>query len=267
VRTERFLILRSRGGLGDVVCMLPALGRFARQQRGATVRLGLPEPYAGLMAHRADGVLTMPLAAGRFHTRWRRRWAALYDRVIDLDGGGDRNRIDYFTERLGLEPEEPTLHFPLTEAEQSAARQWMERQGLAPERPVVCLHLQSARSEKDWPLERARDLAARLQALGYQVLALEAERRLGLPGAAEATGLPLTLAAALIARCDLLIGPDSGPMHLAAFTGTRSVVLFGPTDPEVYCRYYRRTHRWLRAGAVSEIGVEEVLNEVECPDA
>jgi heptosyltransferase-1 len=27
------------------------------------------------------------------------------------------------------------------------------------------------------------------------------------------------------------VGVDSGPMHIAAFTGTKVVALFGPTDP------------------------------------
>jgi heptosyltransferase-3 len=37
--------------------------------------------------------------------------------------------------------------------------------------------------------------------------------------------------AALIARCDLFIGNDTGIFHLAAAVGTRSIGLFGPTDP------------------------------------
>ncbi len=37
--------------------------------------------------------------------------------------------------------------------------------------------------------------------------------------------------AAVVAKCDLLIGIDSGPMHVAAAMGTPVVGLFGPTDP------------------------------------
>ena len=36
--------------------------------------------------------------------------------------------------------------------------------------------------------------------------------------------------AALFARCDLVIGGDSGPLHLAAAVGTPTVRLYGPTD-------------------------------------
>ncbi len=43
--------------------------------------------------------------------------------------------------------------------------------------------------------------------------------------------LSLSEATALIEASDVYVGVDSGPMHIAAFTGTRIVALFGPTDP------------------------------------
>jgi len=41
----------------------------------------------------------------------------------------------------------------------------------------------------------------------------------------------LAEAAALLELSDVYVGVDSGPMHIAAFVGTRVVALFGPTDP------------------------------------
>jgi ADP-heptose:LPS heptosyltransferase len=38
--------------------------------------------------------------------------------------------------------------------------------------------------------------------------------------------------AALIAHCRLLIGNDSGPMHVAAALGVPVVAIFGPGDPD-----------------------------------
>ena len=41
----------------------------------------------------------------------------------------------------------------------------------------------------------------------------------------------LTQLAEIIRRCDLYIGNDTAPMHLAAFLKTPVIALFGPTDP------------------------------------
>ncbi|NOX63051.1 MAG: glycosyltransferase family 9 protein, partial [Chloroflexi bacterium] len=40
--------------------------------------------------------------------------------------------------------------------------------------------------------------------------------------------------AALLARADLVLGPDSGPLNLAVATGTPTVHLFGPADPVLF---------------------------------
>ncbi len=44
--------------------------------------------------------------------------------------------------------------------------------------------------------------------------------------------LSLPQAAAWLANMDVVVGNDSGPIHLAAAVGTKVVALFGPTDPK-----------------------------------
>lgn len=43
----------------------------------------------------------------------------------------------------------------------------------------------------------------------------------------------------LIAHASLFIGPDSGPMHIAASTSTPIVAYFGPTLPAVFSPWRR----------------------------
>lgn len=55
---------------------------------------------------------------------------------------------------------------------------------------------------------------------------------INLTGNTSLTSLP-----ALLAKADWVISNDSGPMHLAAAMGLRTVGLFGPTDPQRFGPY------------------------------
>ena len=116
----------------------------------------------------------------------------------------------------------------------------------ASDAPLIALHPGSGSPRKNWPLENWR-------ALGDWLLALPSPPRLLLIGgeadhaqldalAAAWRGAPVLLArdlplphlAALLARCRLFLGHDSGISHLAAAAGAPSLLLFGPTDPAVW---------------------------------
>jgi lipopolysaccharide heptosyltransferase I len=92
---------------------------------------------------------------------------------------------------------------------------------------------------KQWPTERYGYVAKKLAEEGLkplvnagpgeEVLALAVEAASG--GAAQAITCSLTELIALTRRARLLIGGDTGPMHLAAALGVPVIGIFGPTDP------------------------------------
>jgi heptosyltransferase-1 len=50
-------------------------------------------------------------------------------------------------------------------------------------------------------------------------------------GAAQPLSTTLSQFIALARRAHLFVGGDTGPMHLAALLGVKTLALFGPTDP------------------------------------
>lgn len=114
------------------------------------------------------------------------------------------------------------------------------------EAPLIALHPGSGSPRKNWPLENWRALGAallaqnpppRLLIIGgeadhAQLDALAAAWR-GQP-VLLARDLPLPHLAALLARCRLFLGHDTGISHLAAAAGAPCLLLFGPTDPAIW---------------------------------
>ena len=119
-------------------------------------------------------------------------------------------------------------------------------------RPFVAIHPGSGGERKNWPSERWAEIGRFLLAQppetrprlllvggesdGKTLAALRAAWQ-GLTDKGDlllAENLPLPNLAALLARCRLFLGHDSGISHLAAAVGVRCVLLFGPTDPDIW---------------------------------
>ena len=111
---------------------------------------------------------------------------------------------------------------------------------------LIGLHVSGGRESKQWHLARFADVGRALASgtgttlvltggPGDRAMVDQVRRALGdRPVIDAAGGLNLPATAALLARLDLLITGDTGPMHLAAAVGTPIVALFGPSDPRRY---------------------------------
>lgn len=115
---------------------------------------------------------------------------------------------------------------------------------LAPLRQeVIALHPGSGSPGKNWPKENWLELGKRLHEAGHNLLLVGGEADGPILDFLQqhwqfsvtlARDLPLPHLAAVFAKCSLFVGHDSGVSHLAAASGVRCVLLFGPTDPSVW---------------------------------
>jgi GT2 family glycosyltransferase/ADP-heptose:LPS heptosyltransferase len=146
-------------------------------------------------------------------------------------------------EELGASPVDVDLtpRFDPGAEARRAARAWLDTH-TAGARPRVALHPGTGVRLKCWPASR---WARVLSALGDDteiILTGTMNEAPLLDAIQDAVGSPIPTAvdlpwdtlAALYEQVDLVIGMDSGPLHLATAVGTPTVRGYGPTDPAVW---------------------------------
>jgi heptosyltransferase III len=119
------------------------------------------------------------------------------------------------------------------------------------------IHPFSGSARKNWPLNRFRELAARL-ALPVRWCAGPQEP---LPPELMSDAVRFENLYELgcwLASARIYVGNDSGITHLAAAVGTPVVAVFGETDPAVWAPRGERV-RVVSGGSLEEISVDEVL--------
>lgn len=145
-------------------------------------------------------------------------------------------------EGLALYLEDPGARLFLTDEDKKEARAYLGGEY----RMRLALHPGSGSALKNWGVLRWEEIGRRffaehpegeLLAVGGEADG-EALKHLevawsGRP-ARFAVGLKLPLLAAILGEVGRFAGHDSGVSHVAAASGARSVLLFGPTDPSVW---------------------------------
>ena len=130
----------------------------------------------------------------------------------------------------------------LSEAAHEFARAWLAERDLLTAERLVAMHCGGASRGRSWRAGRFAQVCRNLhERHAAQILLVggSEELRIALEVARLAGGDPWVVAGqtsigqlgALMARCRLFIGGDSGPMHLATAVGLPVVAIFGRSDP------------------------------------
>lgn len=178
---------------------------------GIPYRVGFKTKYPGLLTHAIED---------------RRHEGARHEAEYTLDVvrafGVDADRADSYEGTLG--------HFRV-------------QKDPAKSKKIIALHAGASCPSKRWPVEN-------FAALGQKILAADPEVTLAVIGGKEEkemgqrlTGLlgsraqdltdqfSLKELAGFLSQCELLISNDSGPVHVAAAVGTRTLTIFGRSLP------------------------------------
>lgn len=131
-----------------------------------------------------------------------------------------------FARQVGIELIDDVPELFLTDAEKA------EDFGVADWKRTVAIDTWATTPGRRWPGERFVELTEKLQAKGWRVV--EVGRHGGPRIPAWKTfhnALTVRQTAAVIRRCALYVGNDSGLFHLAAAVGTPQVGIFGTVPP------------------------------------
>jgi len=134
-------------------------------------------------------------------------------------------------------------------------------------RPWIVLGLGGSHPDKDWPTAYWAEFLGALRALTSGTVFLiggpahVARAQTLIADTAGANGvnacdLKVAEAAALLRHADLFVGTDSGPLNLAAATGTEAFGLFGATP---VLRYSKFIHAIVPEGGRTQKGMQRIL--------
>jgi ADP-heptose:LPS heptosyltransferase len=147
----------------------------------------------------------------------------------------------------------PPLTLPVQADSLVAADEALRKAGVSGE--FVLIQPAAAFKTKQWPAERFAVVAKRLAEAGVTVVItagpgeeqLLQEVRVRSAGSVRVVPpLPLREFAALVSKCRLYVGNDTGATHMAAALGRRIVVIFGSSDFRVWSPW-RVEHRLVRS--------------------
>jgi|SRR5215472_1285304 len=259
--------------IGDAVLSTGLLAYLIERYPGTRLSVAAG-PLAAPLFDAAPGVEGVLIIEKR---RWSLHWLPFYarvaakrwDLVVDLRGSvlawllraqerkvvtrGDpcEHRVRQLARLFNLDPPPDPRLWTAPLHERSATR--LMPSGL----PILAIGPAANWRGKQWRAERFAQLAARLTAAagplaGFRVAVLGAEheraqaepllaaisedRRIDLVGRTE-----LLTAAAVLRRCAMFVGNDTGLMHIAAAVGTPTLGLFGPSPAARYAPWGRHT--------------------------
>lgn len=217
-----------------------------------------------------------PLRIGFAAARCRERLNALFTNRHVTPGPECVHAVDQYLALLGpLGVSAPRVEFdlPTGEAGEARADEFFAASGLKPRQRIVVLNPGAGNPGKRWAPARFGALARRLADEGLSVLVVwgpgeeATARTIAVAGGAGVTPAPPTDLFGLLAvlrRASVVVGGDTGPLHLAAALGRPCVGLYAPRrdalNGAARTGPYGAGHRIVQSpnGTMDGIGVEPV---------
>jgi ADP-heptose:LPS heptosyltransferase len=293
VSGDRVAIIRLRS-LGDCVLSTPAIRLLKQYRPDLEIGVIAEDRFAPIFQNSPDIAQVLPATVQALRSFRPVLTINLHGgprsaRLTLLSGARFRAGFDIFKpswiynvpiptaqETLGVERRVHTaehaasamfyLGVPISDVPRAAIHAPPGRSDHAPEGAYAVLHPVAATREKTWPAASFVETASWLwRSLGFEPVIIGGPGE-DLSAFAEfrtVAGAPLEEVARLMRDASLFVGNDSGPAHIAAAFGVPGVVIFGPSDSEVWAPWKTHAEVLKAPGPIDSIGVDQVMRAIE----
>ncbi|HEX3107995.1 MAG TPA: glycosyltransferase family 9 protein [Thermoanaerobaculia bacterium] len=282
----KLLVVRL-SALGDVIHAVPAV--VALRERYDEIAWAVETPYRELVEIVA-GVRAIPVSLKKWsvaNLRAAKNGVRGFDVAIDFQGliksallaraSGAKERIGFASEYIKEKPAswfltrkvaiDPSAHvvdwnLQLAGVTMPEVDFFPFAKGELDSDGAVVLLPGAGRPEKMWPVERFRALAERLGDRALAVWGPGEEERARAIGCRMAPKTSLRELAQLLKTASVVIGGDTGPLHLADALGTKVIGLYGPTNPRrngPYSQLQRCISTYETTKRMETIAVDDVI--------
>ena len=247
-KIDTILIVRTGGGLGDIVVTTPVARGLREKFPDKKIYYHCHEKYKDILEGNPDldGIIT------------ERKANDGYDLVIELDNpcpcyiyearsiqnrqAITKPRIDLFCERAGVDPKDKLPFVKVNKSESDWIDEFFREKKV--KKVKIAIAPTSAEMMKNWPIERIKELVPMINKnLNATVFILH-----DLPILVDDTigffAYPLKKVIALASKMDLVVGVDSAFIHLSGALQRPIIGLFGVNEP-VRVMYYNKYKSWI----------------------
>jgi len=239
----RICIQRKLGGVGDILMSTATVHAIRQQYPNSEITYATAPNLFRVVENNPD----IDVIAD-----FKKIDPGLYDYFVDITSvcppheakhKPPINRIDLFAKHVGIGLKSKVPVYEPTVDEVEWARTWLDNKwGDRDKYKLVFLSVSSFDSRRTWPVEKTIQLISEITALRSDVRFFVDDFN----GRGTQWNQLNTLSerfafrpmAALLNDCDLFVGPDSGPLHLAGALNKSIVSIFGPTDPAARINHY-----------------------------
>jgi ADP-heptose:LPS heptosyltransferase len=228
-------------GVSEALVLARADGVKGAWRLGRELAARRPELVVDLQNKARSAVLARASGARETRTLSRRTWAQALGAAFGRDTVlADTHQVDRYLSMVPGATFSQLGPLSLDAAWVAEAASLFDRMGWAPDARPYAVAPAATHATKGWPVERFAEWVRADAPAGAPLLLVAGPADGGAVGRfraalgdrplLDASSASLGTLSALIARAQVLVGNDSGPIHLATMLGVPTVALFGPTS-------------------------------------